>query len=67
MTAGRDPEHRSPACQRTPQGSAAAAGSADIVDATVVASAASRRDVMLTSDPRDLRQLAAHTRSIEII
>ena len=40
---------------------------ADIVAATVVASAASRRDAVLTSDPRDLRRLAAHTPGIEII
>jgi hypothetical protein len=36
----------------------AATGGSDIVDATVVSSAASRGDVILTSDPDDLRALA---------
>jgi hypothetical protein len=36
----------------------AATGSSDIVDATVVASAASRGDLVLTSDPDDLLALA---------
>ena len=31
----------------------------DVVDAAVVASAAGRGDIVLTSDPRDLRRLAA--------
>jgi hypothetical protein len=35
------------------------AGTTDIVDATVVASAARRRDGILTSDPADIRRLAA--------
>lgn len=39
----------------------------DIVDAAVVASATSRGDAILTSDPRDLRRLTSHTREIEII
>jgi len=40
---------------------------ADVVDAAVVASAARRGDAILTSDPRDLRRLASHTPSVEII
>lgn len=40
---------------------------ADIVDATVVASAASRGDAILTSDPRDLRQLSSQTQGVTII
>jgi predicted nucleic acid-binding protein len=40
----------------------------DVVDGTVVAGAARRGDVVLTSDPRDLRRLAAvAVGSVEII
>jgi predicted nucleic acid-binding protein len=35
-------------------------GTADIVDAVVVASAASRRDVIVTSDRKDLERLVDH-------
>ncbi len=35
-----------------------AARTSDVVDATVVAGAVARGDAVLTSDPRDLRQLA---------
>jgi predicted nucleic acid-binding protein len=40
----------------------ARAGTADAIDAIVVASAARRRDVILTSDAADLRRLAAAAR-----
>lgn len=36
------------------------AGTADIVDAVVVESAAGRHDIIVTSDPNDLRHLAGH-------
>lgn len=36
----------------------AAAGTSDVVDATVVAGAVARGDAVLSSDPRDLRRLA---------
>jgi predicted nucleic acid-binding protein len=39
----------------------------EIVDASVVASAARRGDAVLTSDPRDLRRLASHAPGVEII
>ena len=39
----------------------------DIVDASVIASAARRGDAVLTSDPRDLRRLASQVRAVEII
>jgi hypothetical protein len=39
----------------------------DVVDAAVVASASRRGDAILTSDPRDLRRLAAHAPEVEII
>ena len=35
------------------------AGTSDVVDAAVVVGAAARGDVVITSDPADLRQLAA--------
>ncbi len=39
----------------------ARAGTADVVDAFVVRGAADRKEDVLTSDPDDLRVLAAHT------
>lgn len=39
----------------------------DIVDASVIASAALRGDAVLTSDPRDLRRLASHASGVEVI
>jgi len=43
------------------------AKAADVIDATVVTSAARRGDAILTGDPRDLRRLASHTTGVEII
>lgn len=40
------------------------AGTADVVDACVVRCAADRRDDVVTSDPGDLRALAAHARGV---
>ncbi len=37
------------------------AGTADVVDAAVVAGASRRRDAILTSDVHDLQRLAAHS------
>lgn len=45
----------------------AAAKTSDVVDAAVVASAAKRGDVVLTSDPKDLRRLASVTGLVEVI
>lgn len=42
-------------------------GTTDIVDAAVVASAASRGDTVLTSDPDDLRALTAITGRVRIV
>ena len=39
----------------------------DVIDAAVVASAARRGDLVLTSDPRDLRRLASLTPGVEIL
>ena len=39
----------------------------DVVDAAVVASAARRGDAVATSDPKDLRRLAAIVGSVELI
>jgi predicted nucleic acid-binding protein len=36
------------------------------VDATVVASAAQRGDIIATQDPHDLRELAAHVRGVGV-
>lgn len=41
-------------------------GTADVVDAVVVASAARRGDVVLTSDPSDMRRLATACEGVEI-
>jgi hypothetical protein len=35
-----------------------AAGTSDVVDAAVVVGAAARRDLVVTSDPSDLRQIS---------
>jgi hypothetical protein len=35
------------------------AGTGDVVDASVVVGAVARRDGVVTSDPRDIRQLAS--------
>jgi hypothetical protein len=44
------------------------AKASDVVDAAVVAGAAGRGDVVLTSDPRDLRRLAAEAvGTVEVI
>jgi len=43
------------------------AKTADAVDASVVASAARRADAVLTSDPKDLRRLAAIIDTVEVI
>jgi hypothetical protein len=45
----------------------AKAGVSDVVDASVVASAARRGDVVLTSDPGDLRRLASLTPGVTIL
>lgn len=45
----------------------AAAKTSDVVDAAIVASAARRGDVVLTSDPKDIRRLAALTGLVEVI
>lgn len=42
-------------------------GTSDVVDAAVVAGAASRGDTVLTSDPDDLRALAAITGRVRIV
>lgn len=44
----------------------AASGTDDPVDAIVVASAAQRGDVIWTSDPDDLRRLAAHVDGVTV-
>ena len=43
------------------------ARTSDVVDAAVVAGAAQRGDAVLTSDPRDLRRLAAIVGAVEVI
>ena len=43
------------------------ARTSDVVDAAVVAGAARRGDAVLTSDPRDLRRLAAIVGAVEVI
>lgn len=43
------------------------AKTSDVVDAAVVAEASRRGDVVLTSDPRDLRRLAAVAGTVEVI
>jgi predicted nucleic acid-binding protein len=43
------------------------AGTADAVDALVVASAARRGDAVLTSDPDDISALAAHAHRVSVI
>lgn len=45
----------------------ARSGTSDVVDAAVALSAASRGDKLLTSDPADLRRLAAHIRGSFVI
>lgn len=42
-------------------------GTSDIVDASVIVSAASRRDTVLTGDPEDLRALAAIAGRVRIV
>lgn len=44
-----------------------AAKTSDVVDAAVVASAAQRGDVVLTSDPKDLRRLASVSGLVDVI
>jgi hypothetical protein len=45
----------------------AKAGVADVIDASVVASAAERGDAVLTSDPGDLRLLASRVSGVVIL
>ena len=45
----------------------AAAGSADAVDAIVVASAARRGDEIITSDPRDIWRLANQVKGVRLL
>jgi predicted nucleic acid-binding protein len=42
-------------------------GRANAVDATVIASAAERGDIVVTGDVRDLRELARHVRGVEVV
>lgn len=44
----------------------AATGRSNAVDATVVASAAQRGDIVVTGDADDLRELARHTRGVSV-
>jgi hypothetical protein len=41
-------------------------GRANAIDATVVASAAQRGDIVVTSDEHDLEELAAHARNVSV-
>lgn len=43
------------------------AGTADAVDAIVVASAARRREPVLTSDPDDIARLVAHVEGVSVV
>lgn len=43
------------------------AGTHDAVDAAVVAGAAQRGDAVLTSDPDDIRRLAAHANDLAVL
>jgi predicted nucleic acid-binding protein len=45
----------------------AKAGASDVIDASVVASAARRGDPVLTTDPDDLRHLASFVQRVEIV
>jgi len=45
----------------------ALAGTDDAVDAIVVASAARRRGVVITSDPTDIGRLAAHVSDVRLV
>lgn len=42
------------------------AGTDDVIDASVVASAARRDDVVVTTDPRDLERLAEHVEGVVV-
>ncbi len=44
----------------------AQAGGSNAIDATVIASAALRGDLVVTGDPDDLRELARHARGIKV-
>jgi len=64
---GADLEPLSPALAKLAGELLATARRADTIDATVIASAAQRGDLVITDDPKDLRLLASYAQGVDVV